>query len=153
MFWGPGCIRFALPTTALSPRRNSAQSLAQAFRTLRQYPILMIIYGIKNCNTMQKTFELLNSKGVSYQFHDYKKAGLNEDTIRAWFKRAPWEKFINKQGLTWKKLSPEIQASLVNEDAAVKLMLSNTSMIRRPIIDVDNTLIFGLDEAAILQHC
>lgn len=102
---------------------------------------------------MQKTFELLNSKGASYHFHDYKKAGLNEDTIRAWFKRAPWEKFINKQGLTWKKLSPEIQASLMNEDAAVKLMLSNTSMIRRPIIDVDSTLIFGLDEAAILQHC
>ena len=111
----------------------------------------MIIYGIKNCNTMQKAFDILDNNGAQYAFHDYKKQGITEDILREWFKKEPWIKFVNKQGLTWKKMDPEKQATLKDEDSAVSLMLENTSMIRRPIIDTGKMLIFGIDENSILE--
>ncbi len=100
---------------------------------------------------MQKAFEMLDNNGAQYDFHDYKKHGISEEIIRGWFVKEPWIKFINKQGLTWKKLGPEKQALLKDENSALSLMLENTSMIRRPIIDTGKKLIFGLDENSILM--
>jgi arsenate reductase-like glutaredoxin family protein len=48
-------------------------------------------------------------------------------------------------------MDPEKQATLKDEDSAVSLMLENTSMIRRPIIDTGKMLIFGIDENSILE--
>jgi arsenate reductase len=106
----------------------------------------MIIYGIKNCNTMQKALRFLVEKGSTFEFHDYKKKGVSEEKIKEWFKKEPWEKFINKQGQTFKKLSDEEKASVTNADSAMKLMMEKTSLIKRPILELGQKLYFGFDE-------
>lgn len=108
----------------------------------------MIIYGIKNCNTMQKAFERLDEKDIPYTFHDYKKAGIAEAKIREWFSKAPWERFINRQGLTWKKLDESVKSGITGEKAALELMMKHTSLIRRPILETGSRLVIGLDEEA-----
>ncbi len=100
---------------------------------------------------MQKTTDLLDSKGVDYTFHNYKNQGITENIIRNWFKKESWEKFINKQGLTWKKLTHDKQATLKDENSAIKLMIENPSMIRRPIIENGSQLIVGMDEEKIQE--
>jgi arsenate reductase len=106
----------------------------------------MIIYGIKNCNTMKKAFDFLEKEGIDYEFHDYKKLGISEDKIKEWFKKEPWEKFINKQGQTFRKLSDEEKASLNNASSAIKIMVEKNSLIKRPILEVGHKLHFGFDE-------
>jgi len=106
----------------------------------------MTIYGIKNCNTMKKAFDLLQEKGLEYEFHDYKKAGINEVKIKQWFKLQPWEKFINKQGTTYKKLSDQEKAAVTTPESAIKLMIEKTSLIKRPILEISNQLMLGFDE-------
>jgi arsenate reductase (glutaredoxin) len=107
----------------------------------------MKIYGIKNCNTMKKAFDFLDGKGLNYDFHDYKKVGISEEKIQEWFKISPWVKFINKQGLTWKKLSDDEKAAITTPESAIKLMMDKTSLIKRPILESKGKLYLGFDDS------
>jgi Spx/MgsR family transcriptional regulator len=105
-----------------------------------------IIYGIKNCNTMQKAFENLNQRGIDFDFHDYKKAGITSEKIQDWFSKLPWEKFINRQGQTWRKLTEEEKEAVQTADDAIRLMIEKPSLIKRPILEIGENLIIGLDQ-------
>jgi len=109
-------------------------------------PKTITIYGIKNCNTMQKAFTLITKNGIESHFHDYKKEGISAQKIEEWFKKAPWEQFINKQGLTWKKLDESIRSSITDAAQASELMQKHTSLIRRPIVEAGDMLIIGFQE-------
>jgi arsenate reductase (glutaredoxin) len=109
----------------------------------------MKIYGIKNCNTMQKAFKALDAKKIDYTFHDYKKLGIDETTLKKWIAKLGYEKLINKSGLTWKKLDDKTKALVKDEKSAIALMMKHTSMIKRPVIDTGKKLIVGFDEEAI----
>jgi arsenate reductase len=104
-----------------------------------------IIYGIKNCNTMQKAFESLKNASIEFEFHDYKKSGISAQKIEEWFSIHPWEKFINKQGLTWKKLSDAEKDAVRTPADAARLMMEKPSLIKRPVLEKGKNLVIGLD--------
>lgn len=100
------------------------------------------IYGIKNCDTMKKAFKWLDAHGVDYEFHDFKKAGLDEKRLKAWVKQLGWEALVNRRGLTWRKL-PEAEREDVNAAKAIALMLAKPSLVKRPVLDTGKTLQVG----------
>ncbi len=61
---------------------------------------MITIYGIKNCDTMQKAFKWLDGKKVKYSFHDYREAGIDKKTIELWLKHFPVDKLINMRSTT-----------------------------------------------------
>ena len=94
------------------------------------------IYGIKSCSTMKKAFTKLDELGVSYDFHDYKKQGIDKDSVQRWVDELGNDKVLNKRGTTWRKLTDEQkQAADANIDTAIDLLIENTSMIKRPIVE------------------
>ena len=94
------------------------------------------IYGIKSCSTMKKAFTKLDELGVNYDFHDYKKQGNDKDSVQRWVDELGIDKVLNKRGTTWRKLTEEQkQASDSNMDKAIDLLIENTSMIKRPIVE------------------
>ncbi|MDO9413537.1 MAG: ArsC family reductase [Pseudolabrys sp.] len=93
------------------------------------------IYGIKNCDTMKKARLWLDKAGVDYAFHDYKTAGIEKDKLEKWAKEAGWEVLLNKAGTTFKKL-PDADKAGLTEAKAIKLMLAQPSMIKRPVIEL-----------------
>ena len=110
------------------------------------------IYGIKSCSTMKKAFAKLDELGVSYEFHDYKKQGIDKDSVKRWVDELGIDKVLNKRGTTWRKLeNAQKQAADASLDNAIDLLVENTSMIKRPIVEgerVDkNILLCGYDEA------
>ena len=112
------------------------------------------IYGIKSCSTMKKAFTKLDELGVSYEFHDYKKQGIDKDSVQRWVAKLGIDKVLNKRGTTWRKLEDaQKQAADASLDNAIDLLVENTSMIKRPIVEgerVDknkNILLCGYDEA------
>lgn len=107
---------------------------------------MLNVYGIKNCNTVKKALDWLNAHKIEYTFHDYKKEPAEEKQLIAWQKLVPWESLINKKGTTWKKLNPEQQAAVVDEKSAREILLAHNSMIKRPLIELENELILGFDE-------
>lgn len=106
----------------------------------------MIVYGIKNCNTVKKALHWLEEYNIDHQFHDYKKLGITAEKIAEWQNKASWELLINKRGTTWKKLPPEVKEQVDNAEAAKEVLLANTSLIKRPIIEFENQLIVGFNE-------
>lgn len=103
-----------------------------------------IIYGIKNCNTMKKAFSHLDTLGISYVFHDYKKQGIDEEHLARWCKEHGWQKVINMSGLTFKKLSEEQKKDL-DETKAIALMMAFPSMIKRPILEFESKTFLGFN--------
>ena len=112
------------------------------------------IYGIKSCSTMKKAFTKLDELGVSYDFHDYKKQGIDKATLQHWVNELGIDKVLNKRGTTWRKLTDEQkQAADDSVNNAIDLLVENTSMIKRPIVEGERTdnnqliLLCGFDEA------
>ena len=93
------------------------------------------IYGIKNCDTMKKARAALDKKGVAYTFHDYKTQGIDKAKLEGWAKKAGWEMLLNKAGTTFKKL-PDKDRENVTEAKAIRLMLAQPSMIKRPVLEL-----------------
>lgn len=100
------------------------------------------LYGIKNCDTMKKAFSWLDSHGIAYTFHDYRKAGIQQADLQRWCAVWGWEKVINRSGTTFRKLPEEVKASLT-ADSAVALMLEQPSMIRRPVLETPEPVELG----------
>ena len=114
---------------------------------------MLKIYGIKNCNSMKKAFDLLTELGLSYEFHDYKKQGIDKESVQRWVNELGIDKVLNKRGTTWRKLEDaQKQAADSDVDNAIDLLIENTSMIKRPIVEgqladkIQPILLCGFDE-------
>lgn len=109
------------------------------------------VYGIKNCNTMKKTFQLLEREDISYEFVDYKKEKPSRALLQSFIKKASLDQLVNRKGTTYRKLSEEQKSYLESEDNAFPLIIENSSMIKRPIVQFpDGSLVLGLQEEEIL---
>lgn len=109
------------------------------------------VFGIKNCNTMKKTFDFLNENNIPYQFIDYKKQAPDVALLKKFAKIVGFESLINKKGTTYKKLSEEDKKKMETENTSLQILVSNSSMIRRPIIEFPNgELILGFEPEKIL---
>lgn len=100
------------------------------------------VYGIKNCDTIKKARAWLDQHGVTYQFHDYKTAGIDRARLAQWCKTLGWETVLNRAGTTFRKL-PEAEQAALNADKAIELMMKQPSMIKRPLLDKDGQLLIG----------
>ncbi len=108
---------------------------------------MITLYGIPNCDTVKKARTWLDTKGHAYTFHDFKKAGLERATVAHWLTQASWETLVNKKGTTWRGLSEDRKASVIDADSATALMLENTSVIKRPVLCTNNQVLVGFDPA------
>ena len=101
-----------------------------------------VLYGIKNCDTMKKARAWLDAAGVAHTFHDYKAEGAPKAKLERWVKEAGWEKVLNRSGTTFRAL-PDADKANLTESKAVKLMLAQPSMIKRPVLEVGDALLVG----------
>lgn len=106
----------------------------------------MIVYGIKNCDTVKKARRWFDDNGIDYQFHDLRGDGIDEATIRDWLQSVSWEVLLNKRGTTWRKLEDPRKDDL-DEDIAVALMLEQPTLIKRPVVSDNQGCTIGFKEA------
>ena len=104
------------------------------------------IYGIANCDTMKKARQWLTAHRIVHEFHDYKKAGLDERRLRGWVKQVGWEILLNRRGTTWRQL-PETERAQVDEHKALALMLAQPTLIKRPVLVVDDAVHVGFTDS------
>ncbi|MBU2874582.1 ArsC family reductase [Marinobacter salexigens] len=113
----------------------------------------MKLYGIRNCDTVKKARKWLDEQGITYEFHDFKKEGLDENRLSQWEKAVGWETLLNRRGTTWRKLSDEVRDT-ISAQSAHDIMLENTSIIKRPIVEYYSAVYVGFnadDWAAIIK--
>ncbi|HMG47728.1 MAG TPA: ArsC family reductase [Allosphingosinicella sp.] len=108
---------------------------------------MITMYGIRNCDTVKKARAWLDARGVAYDFHDYKTAGIDAARLRAWVAELGWETLLNRAGTTFRKL-PDADKAGLDADKAVALMLAQPSMIKRPLLDLGDRRLLGFSEPA-----
>ncbi len=100
------------------------------------------MYGIPNCDTIKKARRWLEDHAVAYEFHDYKKSGVDKTMLTSWVSQLGWESLLNKRSTTWRGLDEAVKANL-GETQAIKIMLAQPSIIKRPLLDDGKQLHLG----------
>ncbi|MDI1361208.1 ArsC family reductase [Methylotenera sp.] len=109
----------------------------------------MQLFGIPNCNTVKKARDWLTAHHIAYEFHDFKKNGVTQSLLEAWLNQQPWEKLVNRAGMTWRNLTDAEKAAVIDAPSAIKLMLEKSSVIKRPVLVQDGKIVcLGFTEAA-----
>ncbi len=86
---------------------------------------------------------------MSYEFHDYKKQGIDADTLKIWLKRN-WTRYGAQQERYYvEKLSEEEQTrALSSEDHLIEALIAQPSLIKRPVLQTSKGYLVGFDETA-----
>jgi arsenate reductase len=92
------------------------------------------LYGIPNCDQVKKARTWLEAHGVTYTFHDFKKAGISRDMVNGWLTHVAWDVLVNRKGTTWRALTDERKAAIADSKSATDLMLESPSIIKRPVL-------------------
>ncbi len=108
----------------------------------------IVLYGISNCDTVRKARAWLGERGIDYQFHDFKKQGVPVERLDAWIAQLGWDKLVNRQGTTWRKLDAAVRSGVTNAASAQALMLAQPSVIKRPVVDWGDLATVGFDPEA-----
>ena len=106
----------------------------------------IIFYGIPNCDTVKKARTWLEARGIGYTFHDYKKAGADQQRIAVWIEQAGIDRVLNRAGTTFRKL-PEAAREGLDTARGAALMAANPSCIKRPVLEYPGGLLVGFKEA------
>ena len=112
----------------------------------------MTLYGIPNCNTVKKAQDWLKANQIAFEFHDFKKKGITAEKLKEWFVIFGWDKVINKNGLTFKKLSKAEQSDINTPEQVIDYLMHNTSAIKRPIIEQNGSAITIGFDPELYQH-
>lgn len=105
----------------------------------------IVLFGLRNCDTMKKACAWLQAQALEYSMHDHRRDGIDADRLQAWCRVLGWEALINTRGTTWRKLSPAEQV-ISSETEALALMLAHPALIRRPVLEAPGGLLLvGFD--------
>jgi len=103
------------------------------------------LFGIPNCDTVKKSKKWLDSRGIKYDFHDYKKQGISKKQLAEWCKHVEWETLLNKRSRTWKEVSEKDQSN-ISQTKAISLMQQHPTLIKRPVTQKGKIITVGFDE-------
>ena len=99
------------------------------------------LYGIPHCDTVRKARAWLLEQARDAQFHDFRKSGVPADRLDVWVEALGWERLLNRNGSTWRKLDGAVRAGVVDAGSAKRLMLAQPSVIKRPVVEWDDASI------------
>ena len=100
------------------------------------------LYGISSCDTIRKAKAWLEARGIEFEFHDYRKQGLEQRLLQSMVAELGWETMLNRRGTTWRAL-PDTVKDNIDQASAIRVMMDNPAIIKRPVLDTDNQLHVG----------
>ncbi len=106
---------------------------------------MLVVYGIKSCDTCRRALKFLNERDLEHRFHDVRTDGLDIQMLERWSDEVEWEKLVNKKSLTWRKI-PETDRDGLNRNKALALILDNPTLMKRPIFEADGFFALGFSE-------
>ena len=109
---------------------------------------MIVIYGLKNCDTCRKALKWLKGEGIEHEFKDIRTDGFTDRQLENWIKTAGWETLLNRRGTTWRKLS-DAERDGINEEAAKGLMRDQPALIKRPVFETKTGIIVGFKQTEV----
>ena len=105
---------------------------------------MVILYGIKNCDSVKKARVWLTENNVQFKFHDFRSDGLTESIIDNWLKKTEWELLLNRRGLTWRNLDASVKET-INPSNIIDVLLEHPTLIKRPVLNYEKIVTIGFN--------
>lgn len=116
--------------------------MAKAERKSAAAHTAMTLYGFKACSTVRDARAWLAENGIAHTYFDYRSEQLDAKTVGDWIERAGLDAVLSRQSPTFKGLPDAVKASITPSNAKA-LMIEHTNLIKRPVLDTGDTLVFG----------
>ena len=106
---------------------------------------MLTVYGLRSCDTCRKARKFLAEKDIDFRFHDVRDDGLDMQLLERWVDRVDWEKLLNRQSLTWRRI-PDVDRADMDRDRALALIVENPTLLKRPVLESETLLAVGFSE-------
>ncbi len=103
---------------------------------------MLTLYGIRSCDSCRKAQKWLQQHSIEFRFHDLRDDGLNIQMLERWSDRIDWQKLLNKQSLTWRKI-PEVDRGNMTQNRALLSMIDHPTLVKRPVLEHRKFLAVG----------
>lgn len=103
---------------------------------------MIIVYGIKNCDTVKKALKWLSEQNIEHKLHDFRTDGLSAEWLAQAEAQFGWENLVNKRSTTWRNLENDVKENL-SKSTALEVLLANPTLIKRPIILQEGKALIG----------
>ncbi|MGY6553815.1 MAG: Spx/MgsR family RNA polymerase-binding regulatory protein [Wenzhouxiangella sp.] len=108
---------------------------------------VLVVYGIKSCDTCRKALKWLDEQGRDYRWHDVRADGLERATLESWLAAIGAERLVNRRSTTWRGLDENTQLAAMDSARAVDVLLAHPTLLKRPVIAVDDCVTVGFNAA------
>jgi len=106
---------------------------------------VITLYGIDNCDTVKRARKWLESRDIDYQFHDFRKHGLDQAQVAAWLRELGWENLVNRRSKAWQSLDEQVRNNM-DDTTAVHAIAGQPTLIKRPLLDTGRERHVGFTE-------
>ena len=106
---------------------------------------MLTVYGLRSCDTCRKARKFLAERDIDFRFHDVRDDGLDIQMLERWVSRIDWQRLLNRQSLTWRKI-PEVDRADIDIDRALALIMDNPTLLKRPVLESETLLAVGFSE-------
>ena len=116
-----------------------------AARSLRISDDMLTVFGIKSCDTCKRALKFLREHDIEHRFHDVRENGLDIQMLERWSDLIDWDRLVNRQSLTWRKI-PEADRANLNRERAFATMIDQPTLLKRPVFEDENFFAIGFSE-------
>lgn len=109
----------------------------------------IVLYAKKSCAQCKKAIAFLNKKGVAYQLKDIVHEPPPRSLLEKVIKAENIYASLNQRSTTYRENHLGKRRTTKNE--AIRLMLKDPNLIKRPLIIKDNKAYQGFDEDSLLD--
>jgi arsenate reductase len=106
---------------------------------------VLTVYGIKSCDTCRRARKFLTENNIDFRFHDVRADGLDIQMLERWSARIEWQRLLNRQSLSWRKI-PEVDRNDMTRDKAFAAILDSPTLVKRPVLEHPEFFAVGFSE-------
>ena len=107
---------------------------------------MLHVIGIPNCNKIRDTKKWLEEREIAYEFINVKKEPLTLDELKDLEFKVGLDVLVNNRGTTYRNL--KIKELNPSDEEMLQLLFDNQSMIKRPVLVFEESVLVGFDEEA-----
>lgn len=107
---------------------------------------MLHIIGIPNCDKIRATKKWLTERDIEFEFIDVKKEPLTLEEIQELEFKVGVDVLVNSRGTTYRNL--KIKDQNLTKDELLGVLVENQSMIKRPVLVHEESVLVGYDEEA-----
>ncbi len=105
---------------------------------------MITVYGIKNCDSVKKALTFFKKHNIAYELFDFKTQELSCEKIQYWVSKVTIKPLFNARSTTYRNL--KLKELNLNEIQQQEWLCKENLLIKRPIIEYNDTLIVGFNE-------